>query len=715
MPGTLWARAVRSPFPHAIIKSIDASKALKVPGVHGVLTAKDFNGVLVGPTFRDMPVLADGKVRFIGEKVAAVCADTEEMAEEAASLIEVEYEEIPTVFDPIEAMKDGAPILHEKINSYIGLPAPVKEPTNVLVYKVYGKGDVEKGFKEADRVFENTYTTTWSHQGYIEPTSCIVHVRPDKVHVWAANKTAWVLRRQLAEAVSLKPEQILIHAIPVGGDFGGKRHAHDTPLCYMFSKMTGRPVKMVTDYADEFLAGDPRHPAVLQIKTGVKNDGTITAIQARVIYNSGAYGCYKPGANLGGADSTAGDYRVPNTKIESLMVYTNTVPCGYMRAPGKPQAVFGGESNMDVVARAIGMDPAEFRRKNALKPHEESPTGHHWKDSDSLTILNRTLDESGFFTPKNKGVGRGIALSDEHILGGETYVGITLDPDGTVTARNSTPDVGSGPLTVTQIVVAEELGVPIESVKALPYDTDDVANESGIGGAKATKSVGLTAIKAGNDFKANLKKAAVETLGWNADKITYAKGGKVINTDTKESVDMRDIVRRKGAAVTGFANYGVMDRPELVTFCCHVVEVTVDEETGHVKLDKITVVSDAGTVINPTSYEGQIDGGLMQGIGHTLMEHIRIEDGRPVTTTFGDYKIPTMPDIPELKRVVIESPAQDPAYGPYGAKTVGELSISGVGPAIVNAIEDAVGVRIKDLPVTAEKIYAALQAKKAAK
>ena len=339
LPGTLWAKVVRSPYPHALIKSIDVSKALKVPGVHGALTAKDFKGVLVGPTFRDMPVLADGKARYIGEKVAAVVADTEDIADEAAALIEVEYEELPPVFDSIEAMKDGAPILHDKINSYIGLPAPVKEPTNVLVTRKYEKGDVAQGFKEADRVFDHTFTTTWTHQGYLEPTACIVEARPDKVHVWAANKTSWVLRRQLSEAIGVKQEDILIHAIPVGGDFGGKRHAHDTPLCYMFSKMTGRPVKMVTDYVDEFLAGDPRHPAVIHVKTGVKNDGTITALQGEVIYNSGAYGCFKPGAMLGGGESLGGDYRIPNSKIEAFMVYTNNVPGGYMRAPGKPQAV----------------------------------------------------------------------------------------------------------------------------------------------------------------------------------------------------------------------------------------------------------------------------------------------------------------------------------------------------------------------------------------
>ena len=713
LPGTLWAKSVRSPYAHAKIISIDATKALALPGVHGVLTAKDFGGVLVGPTFRDMPVLADGKVRFIGEKVAAVCADTEEIAEEAASLIEIVYEEIPTVFDPLEAMKDGSPILHEKINSYIGLPAPVKEPTNILVTKVYGKGDVAKGFAEADRVFEKTFTTTWSHQGYIEPTACIVDVRPDKIHVWAANKTAWVLKRQLIEALHVKPEEILIHAIPVGGDFGGKRHAHDTPLCYMFSKATGKPVKMVMDYSDELLAGDPRHPAVVKIKTGVKNDGTITAIEGSVVYNSGAYGCYKPGANIGGAESLGGDYNIPDSKVTSYMVYTNNVPCGYMRAPGKPQAVFAGESNMDVIAREMGIDPAELRRKNVLHAHQESPMGHHWKNSDASEYLERGLKEAGYFEPKKKAVGRGVSLFDEHILGGETYVGISVDPDGTVTARNSTPDVGSGTLTVTQIVVAEEIGVPVEDVRASLYDTDEVMNESGIGGAKATKSAGLTSIKAAAEFKKDAKKAASEVMGWNPERTDY-KAGAVVNMDTNEKVAIRDLARRRGKPVTGFANYGAMERPELVAFSSLVCEVEVDEETGQVKILKFTSVNDAGTVINPTSYEGQMDGGLMQGIGHTLIEHLKIEDGRPITTTLGDYKMPTMPDIPEFKRVIIESPDQDPAYGPYGAKTIGEVTINGVASAICNAIDDAVGVRIYDLPVTAEKVYEALQARKKA-
>ncbi len=286
-PGTLWAKALRSPFAHAKIKSIDVSKALKLPGVHGVLTARDFNGVLGGFAFRDQPVLADGKVRFIGEKVAAVCADNEEIADEALALIEVDYEEIPAVFDAVEAMKADAPLVHDKINSYIGLPSPAKENSNVLVFRTYGKGNVEEGFKKSYRIFEHSFTTQIQHQGYIEPTACLVEIKDGKINAYAANKSPASLRRQISEVIGVPQDQINIMPIVIGGDFGGKRHASDIPLCYFFAKATGKPVKMIMDYAEELIAGNPRHPSTIRVKTGVTKDGLIQALEAQVVITAG--------------------------------------------------------------------------------------------------------------------------------------------------------------------------------------------------------------------------------------------------------------------------------------------------------------------------------------------------------------------------------------------------------------------------------------------
>ncbi len=708
--GVLWAKALRSPYAHARIKSIDVSKALKILGVYGALTAKDFKGVLGGFTFRDQPVLADGKVRFIGEKVAAVCADTEEIADEAIALIEVEYEEIPTVFDPMEAMKANAPLVHEKINSYVGLPTPAKENTNILVFRTYGKGDVEQGFKLSDRIFEHSFTTQIQHQGYIEPTACLVEIKDGKVNVYAANKSPSSLRRQVSEVLGLPLEQINIMPVVIGGDFGGKRHASDIPLCYMFAKATGKPVKMIMDYSEELIAGNPRHPSTIKVKTGVSNDGHILALEAQVVYNGGAYGAYKPGANVGGAELITGPYKIPNTKVDSYMVYTNTVPGGYMRAPGAPQAAWAGESNIDMIARALGMDPAEFRRKNVMHRGDESPTGHHYKDANADDFLEKALQSSGYFGPKRKGVGRGIALSDWHVGAFDALVTIAVAPDGLVTVKNTKPEVGTTLLTITEMIAAEELGIPIEKVKTLPSTPEEYNTERGIGGSTGMKSTGITTIKASTLLKDKLKQVAASQNGWNAADLSFANGS-IINDKTKEKASIFDLARKQGSPIEVSTTMGQIERAEAAVFCCQVVEVEVDTETGHVKLNKITSVHDAGRVLHPVVYEGQVDGGIVQGIGFAMMENLKVEDGRPVTTTLGDYKLPTIIDIPEINRVIVESDDQSMIYGPYGAKNVGESSCIGVAPAIANAIQDAVGARVTDLPVTSERIYNNLQAK----
>ncbi len=709
-PGTLWVRALRSPFAHAKIKSINVEKALKIPGVHGALTARDFKGVLGGFTFRDQPVLADGKVRFIGEKVAAVCADTEEIAEEALALIEVEYEDIPAVFDAVDAMKADAPLVHDKINGYVGLPNPAKDGTNILAFRTYGKGDVQQGFKLSDRIFEHSFTTQIQHQGYIEPTACMVEIKDGKVNVYAANKSPSSLRRQISEVIGLPLDQINIMPVVIGGDFGGKRHASDIPLCYMFAKATGKPVKSIMDYAEELTAGNPRHPSTIKMKTGVSNDGRILALEAQVVYNGGAYGAYKPGGNVGGAELITGPYKIPNTKVDSYMVYTNTVPGGYMRAPGAPQAAWAGESNIDMIARTLGIDPAEMRRKNVLHRGDESATGHHYRDANADDYLERALKESGYFAPKKKGVGRGIALSDWHVGAFDALVTIAVTTDGFVTVKNTKPEVGTTLLTITEMIAAEELGLPIEKIKTLPSTPEEYNTERGIGGSTGMKSTGVTTIKAAGLLKEKLKQVAVSHLGWNAADLSFSKGS-IVNDKTKESATIFELARKQGSAIEVSTTMGQIERAEAAVFCCQVVEVEVDAETGHVKLTKITSVHDAGRVLHPVVYEGQVDGGIVQGIGFAMMEHLKIEDGKPVTTTLGDYKLPTIIDIPEINRVIVESDDQSLIYGPYGAKNVGESSCIGVAPAIANAIQDAVGARVTDLPISSESVFKDLKSK----
>ncbi len=706
-PGTLYVKVVRSPFPHALIKSIDVSKALALSGVKGVLTAKDFPGARVGQSYRDMPVLAEGKVRFIGEKVAAVCAETEEIADEALALIEVNYEEIPAVFDPILAMKADAPIIHENFQKYIGFRAdPPKGQTNTFISTALSQGDIEKGFKEADRIFEQTFTTHWAHSGYIEPTACVADATGPKVKVWISTKVPFSIRKQLSEAVNIKPEDILINIVHCGGDFGGKRQCMDSPLCYAFSKMTGRPAKMVMDYSEELLAGNARHPSVIRFKTGVKKDGTITAIDAEVVYNTGAYGSFA-GGMMRGAEEMLVNYKCANTRLRAFKVYTNNTPSGIIRAPGAPQAFFASESNADMIARGLGMDPLEFRRKNSVKSGDMTAIGHHAHDVHALECLETAVKVGSYGKPKAKGVGMGIALGIQNVRGSETHTFITMNTDGTVAVRNSKPDTGVGTLTVGQMITAEELGVPIKSVRASMMNTDEVINDSGMGGSTGTKGVGMATLFAANDFKENIKKAATQTLNWDAADIEVNKGT-ITNKKTKESMSFPDFVKRHGASVSG-EGHNKPEQTDTTANACQVAEVHVDEETGRVTLLSLTTVNDAGQVINALGFEGQVEGGAMQGIGYAMMEDWKIEDGRPITTTLGDYKMPTITDIPVLHSTALEYPAKD---GPYGAKNIGENVNFLVAPAIANAIDDAVGVRITELPITAEKVYRALKASK---
>lgn len=708
LPGMLWVKALRSPFPHARIKSIDVSAALKVQGVLAVLTGDDLGGVRAGRNIKDMPLLAYKKVRYIGEKVAAVAAETEEIAEQAVDLIQVEYEEIPTVFDPVEAMKPGAPILHEELDKYLALPQPITAPTNIVVRTKVAKGDVEKGFAEADRIFENTFSTTWQHQTHLEPHACLVDATGQKVKIWATHKSPYALRQELARVANLKPQDIVIYPVTIGGDFGGKAFCPDAILCYFLSKRAGRPVKMISDYVEEFIAGNPRHPAVIWIKTGVKNDGTIVAHQSRVVYNEGAYGAYKPGVMIGGWNITVGPYRVPNALFEGMMVYTNNVPGGFYRAPGSPQCVFAGESQIDMIAHAMGIDPIEIRRKNLLHEGEPTATGEKYEKIKIWEVFEAALSSSGYSNSKEPMVGRGIALGEWHTSGGESNAIVSISPDGSVIAKTSATDVGGGAYTIVQQVVAEELGCPIATIRVVPMDTDAVGNDSGTGASRVTRIAGFSAQEATLELREKLRKTACDLLGWN-DAQTIVRNGEVFNSALKESISLKEIVRRHGSAMEGHGHFNNSDRPHIVPYVAQVAEVEVDPETGRVKIRKITSVHDAGKVLNPIGFEGQIDGGVIQGVGFAMMEEIRIEEGRPLTTTFGDYKIPTMFDIPEINRVILES---EDGLGPYGSKSIGESPHVPVAAAIANAIEDAAGIRITSLPITAEKIYMALRAKK---
>ena len=431
LPGILWGKVLRSTYPHARIVRIDASRAKRVPGVVTVLTGADVQGVRYGRRVRDVPVLAEDRVRFVGEKVAAVAAVDDGAAQRALDLIDVEYEELPAVVDSLAALEENAPLLHPDVNSYAGLAAPLETPSNAFFRHVMSNGDLEAGFAQADLIVEGTYTTPRVHQAYLETHTCLVWVDGDgRVQIWASCKAPFQIRKILSTAVGIPEERIRLNHAHIGGDFGGKGDPMDVPLCYYLALHSGRPVRMVMDYGEEFLAANPRHPSVFRMKTGVKRDGTLTAHRVEAIFNSGAYAGFKPLGHLHGSDKAVGPYKIPNAWMEEVQVYTNTVPGGHMRAPGEPQAIFAIESHMDAVARRLGMDPLAFRLQNLMGEGDTGPLGASYQDLRGRETLRAAADAGRYASPKAAHVGRGVAISERGPGGGESNAQVDLNADG---------------------------------------------------------------------------------------------------------------------------------------------------------------------------------------------------------------------------------------------------------------------------------------------
>ena len=512
-PGMLWGKVLRSPLPHARITNINTSKAKRLGGVQAVLTGQDLPRALAGRKLRDIPVLAQERALFVGEKVAAVAAESPDTAEEALLLIEVEYEELPTVFDPLEAMQPGAPILHPDLPSYEGLPEPVPEATNDFARRNWDRGDIEQGFAESEMVFEHTFTTQLVHQGYLEPHACVVEIDlSGRVQIWANNKSPYSLRGQLAEVTGLSRDQIVVNPCSIGGDYGGKGSFMDVPLCYHLARVSGRPVKMVMSYIEELMAANPRHPSVITMKTGIKKDGRIWARHVQMVFNAGAYGSFTPVVRLVGARYAGGCYRIPHVHMESHMVYTNNVPCGHMRAPGEAQALFAVESHTDMIARELGKDPYEFRLQNVLQEGDIDPEGESYNGVKAEETLRKAAEAARWERPPSRGkaVGRGMSLAHRPPGAGDTTAKVTIDGQGRVTLHTPIWDTGTGAQTVLRQIVAEELTVPVEEVGLEELNTDALTFDSGVGGGRVTYLAGRATLSAVQDLKAKL-------VGWARD------------------------------------------------------------------------------------------------------------------------------------------------------------------------------------------------------
>jgi CO/xanthine dehydrogenase Mo-binding subunit len=684
LPGMLWAKALRSPIAYGRIKHLDAGKALALPGVHAVVTGADVKGRIIGRKIYDMPVLADEVVRFIGEKVAAVAAESEAIAEAAAELIDVEYEAMEPLLDPLEAVKPTAPLLHPQVQSYRGLLHEIKIPSNVFVDLTWTKGDVEAGFRAAAVVIENTFTTQPVHQAYIEPHSCVVSAHASGTAVvWACSKVPFALREQLATAFGRPVADFLMRPCYIGGCFGGKGDFMDVPVGYLLSLKSRRPVKIVMDYSEEFVAGNPRHAAVIKVKTGANKDGRLIAHQMEYVYDSGAYGAFKPQGYLVGPKEAAGPYKIPNVFINEKIVYTNKIPCGHMRAPGEPQGFFANESQMDLVARRLGMDPIALRKINLMHDGDVSPIGHTVPHIKSDETLVQALAASGYHKPKRKHVGRGLALAQWLPLGGEGHALVTVDERGEIAVSTAMVDQGAGTYTALRQIVANELQVPVQQVRFQILDTSRAAADTGVGASRATRIFGNSTHAAAIQVKDKLLQGAGEMLGVAVDALSFTGNGSIRTTNGKQ-VSYSAIVRKLGAPIRCEGAYKNFANGPEAAMVVQVAEVEVDAGTGQVMLRNFTTAHSTGTIINPLMHQGQIDGGVVTAIGYSLMEQLVIEQGKVLTANFGESKIPSIRDIPPLKTVIQEFPVGN---GPYGAMSIGEPPVLVAAAAIANAVQ----------------------------
>ena len=713
MPGMLWLAYTRSPRPHARLISVETAAAKQVPGVHAVLTGADIGHVRLGRRLLDWPALATDRVRMVGDRVAAIAAETKEAAEEAAHLVQVEYEDLPLV-TLANALSDDTPVLHPDIDTYryLGPKRPETPHPNVHGYALVQKSEtgasIEDIFAQADHVFEHTFTTAREFQGFLEPRACVVWIdEQQRVRVINTNKSPAALRQQLAVALDLPESQIVVDATFIGGDFGGKGLSIDEFTCYFLARATGRPIKAVMSYVDELQASNSRHSATMTLRTAVSRDGMFLAHQSEVVIDGGAYAAGKVAPNLVvPAHNTLTAYHVPVTKLEVKAVYTNSIPGGSMRAPGDPQSMFASECHVDMIAEALGIDPIELRRLNALRDGEPSVTGERVHRARAVEVLDALERESGWATPPPPGRGRGVALGVRHIGAGATSVIMRLLPGGQVEVQTGVADQGGGAHTVLRRVAAAVLSVDPRRVIVRHCDTAGPAPDPGVGGQRITHVLGRAAQAGAVELKARLEELASEAMGWPAGQVRL-EGDRFVTADASAAFDEVAEQIARGAPVEVQGEYNGQHKPGEpgdFEFAGYVVEAEVDPDTGAVSIHDVLLVADVGTIINPLAHQGQLEGGLMFGLGAALMEELTIQDGQITSVTLGDYKVPCAMDTPPFRTVLLREPT---GPGPLGAKAAGELTNTSVAPAVANAVA-ARGARVTHLPLTAERVLEAL-------
>ena len=726
MPRMLIAKVLRSPVPHARIRRIDTSKAARLAGVHAIVTGPDYP-YRYNIALRDQPFLAIDKVRYVGEPVVAVAAVDRDTAEDAIALIAVEYEELPALFDPFRAMEPDAPLIHEDLGSYRHEPAFRPVPgTNICNHFKLRRGDVERAFGEADEIVEGGYYSHPIQHCPLEPHAAIAQFDASgRLTVWTANQSPWFAASDLSAALGLPTTKIRVIAPYLGGGFGAKHGLKMEPLVVALASQTGgRPVKLVYTREEEFACTVQRGPVHTWIKSGVTRDGRLVAMQTRVVWDTGAYADVGPLLCRNASYASTGPYAVPNQQIDGYCVYTNKPLSGAFRGYGVMEVGWAYESHMDVVAERLRMDRLEFRLKNALEEGAISSTGQRLQSVGVKECLRRAAQAIGWGkrTGPNRGKSIVCTYKQSHAPTGSAAF-VKVNDDGGVTLMTSTTEIGQGSKTVLAQLVAEELGVPAGSVEVVMSDTSVTPSDRSTTSSRSTYHMGNAVKRAAADVRAQLLRSAADLLEASPEDIELRDGTAAVRGAPDRAVTLRQVVApRPGGRFGPVLGHGSF-LPQGTTgldletgqggrvtafwmFSAQAAEVEVDPETGGVTVLKFVSAHDVGKALHPQNCEGQIQGGVMTGLGSALMEEVKIQDGEVANPSFAEYRVPTSQDVPEIVPIIVEVPHEE---GPHGAKGMGEAPTTGVAPAIGNAIADAVGVRLHELPLTPEKVLRALR------
>jgi len=710
LPGMLMAKILRSPHPHAIIKSIDTSKAEALPGVKSVVTGADFPDMPLGSPGGDMTrnVMACEKVFYDGHPVAAVAATSEPIARRAIKLIEVVYEVLPHVIDPVDAMKPGAPILHDHLRTK-GVEGAEDTPTNVVERLDLGIGDVAAGFAAADFVIEHEYDSKPMHQGYIEPQGCVASYTDDgQIELWCCTQGTHVFRDRLAQMLKMDSSKIRVSQSEMGGGFGGKTSFYGEPLAAILSKKAKRPVKIVLTRNEVFRCTGPVSGTHSRIKMGCTKDGRITAAEAELVFQTGAY----TGSMFFNAPQAMFTrYALDNIKTVSYEVVSNRPKVNAFRAPCVPQIVFGVEHIVDELARKTGMDPLDFRLKNAMKKGDTTVYGQTFETIGFVETLEAAKACDHWQSPVPEGQGRGVSAGFWFNRAGDTTGSLTITPDGSVTLMLGTSDVAGSRISIS-MMAAEELGVPIDKVRAIMADTSAIGNNRVTAGSRTTYSSGMVIVDSARKAIAVMVKRAAEIWDVPEEGVVFEDGQcrpSSSNVGEFKPLTIADIASKTSVshgAISGHSEMNVTG--EGPGFGVHMVDLEVDRETGRVDVKRYTVIEDAGKAIHPLQVEGQYQGGAVQGIGWALNEeYIYNADGRLDNPTFLDYRMPVASDVPMIDTVIVEVP--NPNH-PYGLRGVGEVPVVPTLAAVGNAIGDAIGIRPRSLPMSPPKLLALMDA-----